>query len=61
MNQTEQANDRPTAEAMISVLATLKNLIDAAGAGAFVIPLHVKFIKEVAGIIDSYLREVRAE
>lgn len=61
MNQIEQANDRPTAEAMISVLATLQNLIAAAGAGAFVIPLQVKFIKEVAGIIDSYLREVRAE
>jgi len=61
MNQIEQANDRPTAEAMISVLATLQNLIGAAGAGAFVIPLQVKFIKEVAGIIDSYLREVRAE
>lgn len=61
MNQTEQANSRPTTEAMISVLATLKNLIDAAGAGAFVIPLQVKFIKEVAGIIDSYLREVKPE
>lgn len=61
MNQTEQANDRPTAEAMISVLATLQNLIDSAGAVAFVIPLRVKFIKEVAGIIDSYLREVKPE
>lgn len=61
MNQTEQANDRPTAEAMISVLATLQNLISAAGAGAFVIPLRVKFIKEVAGIIETYLREVKPE
>lgn len=61
MNQTEQASDRPTAEAMISVLATLQNLISAAGAGAFIIPLQVKFIKEVAGIIDSYLREVKPE
>ena len=61
MNQTEQANNRPTAESIISVLATLQNLIAAAGAGAFVIPLQVKFIKEVAGIIDSYLREVKPE
>jgi len=61
MNQTEQANDRPTAEAMISVLATLQNLIAASGAGAFVIPLQVKFIKEVAGIIETYLREVKPE
>ena len=61
MNQTEQTNDRPTAEAMISVLATLQNLIAAAGAGAFVIPLQVKFIKEVAGIIETYLREVKPE
>lgn len=61
MNQTEQANGRPTAEAMISVLATLQNLIAASGAGAFVIPLQVKFIKEVAGIIETYLREVKPE
>lgn len=61
MNQTEQTNGRPTAEAMISVLATLKNLIDSAGAGAFVIPLRVKFIKEVAGIIETCLREVKPE
>lgn len=61
MNQTEQASDRPTAEAMISVLATLQNLIDSAGAGAFVIPLQVKFIKEVAGIIETYSREVKPE
>ena len=61
MNQIEQANDRPTAEAMISVLATLQNLIAASGAGAFVIPLQVKFIKEVAGIIETYLREVKPE
>ncbi|TXI87673.1 MAG: hypothetical protein E6Q36_06985 [Chryseobacterium sp.] len=61
MNQTEQTNDRPAAESIISVLATLQNLIDSAGAGAFVIPLRVKFIKEVAGIIDSYLREVKPE
>lgn len=61
MNQTEQANGRPTAEAMISVLGTLKNLIATVGAGAFVIPLPVKFIKEVAGIIESYLQEVKPE
>ena len=61
MNQTEQTNGRPTAEAMISVLATLQNLIAASGAGAFVIPLQVKFIKEVAGIIETCLREVKPE